>query len=229
MNVRAVLRRGEGQLWFAGVMLWALLIVEVVAAWLAEPPVGRGMVIGMGAEIFLGRESGIPIALEAGVPHLIVFQVSATQDIASALLVYPLFLLALHHWYGRDNYLMRRIRTIEAAAGRHEAYVHRWGPLGIGLFMLMPFVINGPMVGLVLGRLAGIYTRHVLPAVVVATVIGAAAWTYFFDTMIGLARRFDGHGGLYVAGFMVVIVVTLAGFDYVRERNRRAREDDEPE
>lgn len=224
-----ILRRGEGQIWFAGLMLWALLLVEVVAAWLADARVGRGMAIGIAAEIVFGREGGIPVALQGGVPRFLVFQTSATQDIASALVIYPLFLLALHHWHERDNYLMRRVRRIEAVAARHETYVHRWGPLGIAVFMLMPFVVNGPMVGLIVGRLAGIYTRHVLPAVVIATVISAAAWTFFFDAMIVFAERFDGRGGLYVVGFMVLVVLSLASVDYLRERRQRTLEDDEPE
>ncbi len=218
---RRVLRRGEGQLWFAGLLLWAIVIAEIVIAWLASPPAGRAMTYGVLAEVFTGRESGIPIALAAGVPRLIVFQISATQDIGSALLVYPLFLLAIHRWHEADNYFMRRLRNIEEIASRHSQYVHRWGPLGIAAFMLVPFLVNGPMVGLVLGRLAGIYTRHTLPAVIGATIIAAAAWTFAFDAMIRLGETVDPRAGWIIAGITVAIVLALAAIDYLRDARRQ--------
>ncbi len=217
---RRILRRGEGQLWFAGVLLWAIVVAEVTIAWLASAPAGRAMTYGIIAEVLTGRESGIPIALAAGVPRLLVLQISATQDIGSALLVYPLFLLALHRWHEADNYFMRRLRNIEEVAGRHGKYVHRWGPTAIAVFMLVPFLINGPLVGLVVGRLAGIYTRHVMPAVVIATVIAAAAWTFAFDAMIRVGQTFHPMAGWYIAGAVAVLVLILASIDIWRDARR---------
>ncbi len=219
---RRALRRGEGKLWFAGVLLWAIVIAEVVATWLVSADAGRAMLYGIIAEVFTGRESGIPIALAAGVPRLIVFQISATQDIGSALLVYPLFLLAIHRWHEADNYLMRKLRKIEDVASHHSKYVHRWGPTAVAVFMLIPFLINGPLVGLVLGRLAGIYTKHTLPAVVIATVIAAAVWTFAFDAMIRFGQGIHPLAGWYIAGAVALLVVGLAGVDLWRDRRQQA-------
>lgn len=214
----------EGRLFLVGVLLWGAVLTEVGLWFLVDADEARGLILGVATEVVTGREGGIPTALAGGAPPWLIFQLSATQDIGSALLVYPLFLHAIHRWHDADNYLMRRVRGIEQVAARRKAYVRRWGPLGIGLFMLIPFVVNGPLLGLVLGRLAGIPTRYVVPPVVIATVVAAAAWTYGFDAMIGFAERFSGQAAWWIAGLMVTIVVTLAGIDYLRERRGKKGE-----
>lgn len=217
---RRALRRGEGKLFFAGIGLWAVIAIEVAAAWLADAALGQAIVTGMAAEIFTGRESGIPIALAAGVPRLLVFQISLTQDIGSALLVYPAFLMVLHRWHEADNYFMRKLRKIEDVASHHSKYVHRWGPIAIAVFMLVPFLINGPLVGLIVGRLSGIYTKHVLPAVVAATIAAAAAWTFAFDAMIRFGQTFHPLAGWYIAGSVAFVVLVLAAVDVWRDARR---------
>ncbi len=198
-----------------GVVVWLALLIEVIVVTWADPLLGRGVVIGMAAEIFTGRESGIPTALAAGVPAWLVFQISFTQDIGSALLVYPVFLHLLHKHHDADNYVMRRVRAFEAAAQERRRR-RRWGPVALGLFMLVPFLVNGPMVGLMVGRLAGLRTRIVLPTVIIATIIAAAMWTFFFDAMIGLGQQIHPQAGLMIAAAMVVIVVALAAWDWRR-------------
>jgi hypothetical protein len=109
-----------------------------------------------------------------------------------------------------------RIRRFEAAAERHEKYVRRWGPLGVFTFMLMPFLVNGPLVGLLVGRIAGIRTRHLLLPVVGATAVGAGAWTFFYDRMLGLARGLHPSLPRWVATGTVGVIVLLGVVDLVR-------------
>lgn len=211
--------RREGHLFLAGLGLWAIILGEV-ALWFAyDPDLAKRILLFMGAEIFTGREPGISVATSQGIAKWIIFHISALQDIASALLMYPFFLWALHEYRDHDNYLMRRLRQIEEKAQGNQKYVKRWGPTGIALFMLIPFLINGPMVGMVLGRLSGLRTRQVLPPVIVATVIAAAAWTYFFDILFDLTGRVDGRIGVWISIAMVTVVVLLAAWDWWRERN----------
>ncbi len=221
--------RIEGRIWLSGVALLLLLGLEFLLVFVLWPEKVQALVLGLIAEVLTGREGGIPVGIAAGAPRFLIWQVSFTQDIAGALFAYPLFLLLLHRYHDRNNALMRRVRLIEAAADRHQAYVHRWGPLGLAVFMLVPFLVNGPLVAMIVGRLAGMRTRDVLPPVVVATIIVAAAWTYFFDRMNRLATAVDPRLGWGIALVAVVVVVGLAGLDFLRDlrAQRRIRMDGE--
>ncbi len=202
----------------AGLAIWSLLCIEITAIWASDPALAKAALLGMGVEIISGREGGIPTALQAGVPPWLVFQLSATQDIGSALLVYPIFLHFLHRRQASPGRIGDWLRRIEGAARNNDHYAHRWGPLGIGLFMLIPFLINGPLVGLVLGRLAGIRTRDVLAPVIVATIIAAAMWTFAFDRMFALTDRVHPLLGLWLTIGIVGLIAAAAAARALRAR-----------
>jgi len=183
-----------------------------------------GLVRGFSTELFLGREGGIPTYLAWGVPPLLVFQFSFAQDVAAGFLVYPFFLHALHKHHNADNVLMRRLRRIEAAAARHRNLVDRWGAVGVFLFMLAPFLVNGPLVGLMVGRVAAIRTRYLVAPVVLATGVAAAAWTFAYGRMLALAERFDPGFGKWIAVAVALILAALMVWESIQDRAHRLRE-----
>lgn len=201
----------------AGVALWFLLALQFVVLWIVWREQALAMAVAVPAELLTGREGGLPAALAAGYHPLLAWQTSAVQDLGTAFLGYPIFLHLLHKHEGSDRYLMRRIRRIEAKAAKHEAYVDRWGPLGLSLFMLVPFLVNGPFIALVLGRLAGIRTHHLLVPVIVTTFLVAAAWTFFLDSMLALLGAFHPNIGWWAAGIAAGIVTLLGIVDFWRE------------
>lgn len=229
--VRSFFHRAEGHLFFMGLSMWAVLLAQTLFIFLAlDAAVARALVWGVATEVLTGREGGIPVYLTSGAPRILVFQYSVTQDIAAALLVYPFFLLGLHHYRDRDNAMMRRVRRMEERARAHRAYVRKWGPLGIFLFMLVPFLVNGPLLALVIGRIAGITTRYLVVPVVAATIVAAAAWTWGIDALLTVLGATHPLLGYAFAGALVSIVIGLAIFDQLRERRlarRRERHTDQ--
>lgn len=174
-----------------GCILLAAVLVELAIASFVWPEAGQAMWRGLVVEMFSGREAGIPLSLEGGAPPWIVAQVSATQDIGIVCLAYPAFLWALHRYRDRDNFVMRRLRRLQQHAVKHRVFVRRWGPFGVFLFMLVPFLINGPLLGAAVGRVAGIATKWLILPVVAATVIAATAWTYAYDLVFNLVEDLD--------------------------------------
>jgi uncharacterized membrane protein len=207
----------ELELMLVGIAMWLMLGSLFVFLWLVDTHQARGMMITLGTELAFGREAGIPAGLAAGFNPFLAWAVSVGQDFATAFLAYPIFLFILHKFHDRDVYIMRRLRRIEAKAAEHEEYVERWGPLGIAVFMLLPFMLNGPFVALILGRLTGIPTRHLLLPVVLATIIVAGAWTFAVDAMLTLANSVDERVGYWAVGITVVVIATLGVVDFLRE------------
>lgn len=216
--------RSEYVLGGFGLGMWALLGLQLGLLAVFLPDQAEAMAIALGTELAFGREAGIPAGLAAGYHPLLMWETSVAQDFATAFLGYPIFLYLLHRFQGRDIYIMRRLRRIEAKAAEHEAYIRKWGPVGIALFMAVPFLVNGPFIALVLGRLTGIHTRHLLAPVITATVVIAGAWTFGVDAMLRVANSFDDQLGVAIAAAAATAVATLAVIDFLRE-HRHARQD----
>lgn len=196
----------ERLLLLLGAALLGIVAAELALLTAAWPEAGFAMWRAVGVEMLFGREAAIPIAVSSGAPRWLVAQVSATQDIGVFALAYPLFLRLMQRTRGSDGWLAVRLRRIESDAEQHRGLVHRWGGFGVFLFMLVPFLANGPLIGGVAGRLAGLRTSDVLLPVVASTCLAAVAWTYFYDQVLGLAG--DLHPALpYALSFVVVGLV----------------------
>lgn len=207
-RVRAGLQRMrsrglEQTLLVAGAVLLNVMAIELALLGLVSSELGLGMWRAVGIELLAGREAAIPVALQSGAPRWLIAQVSATQDIGVFCLAYPLFLRLIARPVKRKGWLRQRLERLQDDADRHRGVVHRLGGFGVFLFMLVPFLVNGPLVGGVAGRLAGLRTADVLLPVVASTCIAAVAWTYFYDAVLGVAG--DVHPLLpYVLTFVIV-------------------------
>lgn len=197
-------------------VIWSFAGSSRVRCWSQRRPA----CLAIATEAVAGREGRIPVALTGGVPPLLAFQYSVSQDLAWAFLICPVFLRWIHRSRDRANVFARRLCRIEDSAREHEAYVERWGPVGVFLFMLLPFLVNGPLVGLVLGRLGGIPTRHLLLSVLGVTAVASGAWTFLYDRMFALTDVFDPRLGRWIAMGVVAVVLALGLVDVVRDRGK---------
>lgn len=214
----------EGEVFLGGIALTALLVIEVVLLLVFAPAYGRAIVSSMPVDAVSGKEASLPIAISGGAPWWLAAQVSALQHVALGALVFPLFLFVLHRYHDRDSLVMRRLRRIEAAAERHRAFVTRWGPLGVFLFMLVPFLVNGPLVGAVLGRVSGISSRYLAIPVVAATLVSTAAWAGGYHGIFSAADDVDPTLPRIIAFAVVGFAVTFALVDEYRQRRKEKAE-----
>lgn len=199
-------------------MLVGRLVELAVLPWV-QPDAGRALWKMWFVEMFAGREAGIPFAI-GHVNTLLVAQVSAMQDIAMAGVVYPGFLYLLARYRHRDNLVMRKLRRIEAQARSNRHFVDRWGPLGVFAFMMVPFLVNGPLLGAAMGRLSGIPTRFLILPVVLATVLCSVLWTYFYDFLFSLV---DPRWGPLLTGAILGSLLAWGLTPEWRDRRREAQ------
>lgn len=217
----------ERKLLWAGPLLLAVVAAEILVLLVIDAGSGAALARAVGVEMLLGREAAIPIALDGDAPRWLVAQVSATQDIAVFCVAYPLVLRLMGRPRKKRGWLRVRLERIQADAEAHRGLVHRLGGFGVFLFMLVPFLVNGPLIGGIAGRLAGLRTKDVLLPVVASTCIAAVAWTFFYDAVLGLAG--DLHPALpYI--LTAAVVGLVLGSLVLREtlelrRERKARSD----
>ncbi len=206
----------------AGATLLLVAVGEALLLTLLRPDVGAALWRALAVEVMVGREAAFPIALNGGVPPPLLVQVSATQDAGVFLVLFPLFLRLMHRHGDSPGWFMSRLRKVQAAASHHRGFARRWGPWGVFVFMLVPFLVNGPLVGGVMGRLAGIPTKSLLLPVVGSTAVAAFAWTYLYDGMLRAAG--DLHPALPPI-LTIAIVSALFAWLLIGEwlESRRAR------
>lgn len=194
---------------YVGALLFLLLLVETLVIWLIEPTLGQAILRGWLAEMMTGRESGIAVFLEAEVPLLLTIQYSALQDLALAFMVYPLYVYLLHRYEDRDNIIMRMVHRTQDTAKKHRRRVQRQGPVYLFLFMLVPFLVNGPLIGLMVGRLVTIRMPVLITVVVVATLVPAIAWSLFYNTLFRLTEQILPAAPTYITIGVVALVVLI--------------------
>ena len=227
-RVRASLQRMRSRgleklmLWGGGALLLAVA-AEVAVITLLWREWGIALGKELAVEVTVGREAAFPIALEGGVPPVLLAQVSFTQDIAVFCLVFPLFLRVMQRYHHRQTWFMGRLRRIQAAADRHRHVAKRWGSWGVFVFMLVPFLVNGPLMGGIMGRLGGMTTRSLLLPVAASTVVAAFAWSFFYDAMLGVAGRVHPALPFILTACIVGALVSWLLFDEWLEARRAAR------
>ncbi len=212
----------ERYLPFVGIGLAAVVILEIVIATIVRPYRGLVLTQVVLAELFPGREAAIPLGITGNIPLPWLWQITWTVDLAYFCFLYPLFLTLLHRRQGKGGFIMRRLEKLEVVAQKHQGFAQRYGPWGIFAFMLIPFLVNGPLVGMILGRLAGLKTRNLLAPVVSANLIGNAVWVMLFEEFFWQMRRISDDLERYVAigvfGFLFLLAAIGLLVDEIRER-----------
>lgn len=203
---------------FAGAIL---LLGELTFLILAWPGLGWGVAQMVGLELVAGREAGIPVALQAGAPSWLVIQVSMIQDLAVAGIALPFIFKFLDASRERSTWIGRRVARVDDAARRHRTWAERWGPVGVFVFMLVPFLVNGPVVAGVLGRGVGIPARRLVAPILGATFLSIVAWTIGYQLLFSLASSIDRRIPLAIS--LAIVAFVLGSFALGEARVRSSR------
>jgi uncharacterized membrane protein len=192
-----------------------------IGIFLLDPEAARRIALTLAAEVFPGKEAATALGITVGLNPVIVFGTVFVQDLITTMWVYPLFYLFRRNQAGKQNFFGYFFAKMERNAKKHQAFIEKWGAWGIFLFMLIPFAVNGPLIGAIVGKLAGIRTRFILPAVVGSTMISTAYWVaLWFYAKDWTAKFVSEYGGGYIAvGIACLFVAFLAKtvLDFVRD------------
>lgn len=206
---------------------WGLLLglfLELLLLWFWQPDMARALTGGVLAGALLGREAGIPAGLTLGAPPLVMWQVSATRDLATGAIAYGLLMTSMDR-AGRLGEWMRRIlqERTEEAAGR-QGFIRRWGRPGLFVFMLVPFMVNGPLVVGLGGRLCGMKTRDMLLPAAGATFVAAAIWVLFTGAMLRLLAQVETGLEVAITGIFLGGMLAAVGWQVFKAVRRSRRE-----
>lgn len=207
-NLLRFLFNPAGFTFLIGWFLFLGMLIGWIGIWFLDPLAAAKIGATLAAEIFPGKEFAVPVGINLGLPPAIVFGAVFVQDLITTMWVYPLFYLFRRRHLGRQNFAGFFFAKMERNAKKHEQFIRRYGAWGVFLFMLVPFAVNGPLIGAIIGKLAGIRTRYILPAVVGATALTTGYWTLLWAFAQDHVQAFvDEYGGGWVVLTMVTVLV----------------------
>ncbi len=112
------------------------------------------------------------------------------------------------------------LSTVEFVAYEKRDFINRWGFFGLIVFVWIPFMASGVLVGAMLGLLSRMDFLRVLTACLIGGAAASLTWAYTARSIIELMERY--HAEAFIP-FLIGIVVLAAVF-HLRTNKRRRRE-----
>ena len=135
---------------------------------------------------FVELRFAIPYGITKGLHPLVAV---AAAVVASWIVIVPMFVI-MDLFYNRflsQNPLVRHF--VEEIRTRGRPYVERWGVLGVGIYVSLPFPGPGIYSGAVLAWLFGLPRRQAMVALALGVLVSGFLVAGISTPMIALVRR----------------------------------------
>lgn len=214
---------------YVGLAMVASLLVAWTVLTSMSAREGLAVAAGVGTMLYAGKEVGIPVGLAAGADPLTMAAFVLVMDLALTFFVYPALRYAITAWLGRPGILGAYLRHMRDEANKHRGFVMRHRTWGLFTFMLIPFAINGPLIGALLGRLIGMRSKQIVPTLVAAVALTTVFWSLVYTLGFQAAEAINPVYPKLITGAILLVVVTGGIVSYFRARRAHHRELDAPE
>jgi len=218
---RYMLRETEGHIFLTGLGGLAAYGVWLLGVALIAPERLHVFLSMTAAHIIFGRAAGMSFGYAAHLNHLAVITLAFVIEALTVLLFYPLFVFSWRYATALP-FLRKSMANLHQAAVTHREVIHRYGLIGLFIFVWLPFWMTGSVVGCVIGCLL-----EMRPWMTVSVVLGGA-YAAIVSWALILRKLHDhlaGSGfGAYTAPLVVVAFVILFGVvGKIRQRNSRGK------
>lgn len=162
---------------------------------------------GLATLVYAGKEAGIPVGMAAGANAAVMGVFVLLTDTAATCFIYPPLHHAIRTLLPKQNWIGAYLRHVHERATTSRALVARYGTWGLFLFMLVPFAINGPLFGAILGRVMGLRARQIVPTLIAAIAVTTLAWTAIYGFSFPVVEAINPTLPKLITGAILVGVV----------------------
>lgn len=197
----------------AGALLAAASLAILAFLAVARPPLAAGLALQWAAHLAIGKETGIPVGLAAGVPAPVSALAAFAQDGVTLLVGYPLA-MALGRGTLRIPWLERRIHAPHPLRDR---FAGRTEPVGLAILaasLWLPFVPAGALTAALVGRAAGYRMRVLVPLLAASALLSSVVYAGIFAAAASLA----GDIRIVLALALAVAVASLGAAWLLRRK-----------
>lgn len=197
----------EGCIFLIGVALALIYSLWLGIKFLYSPEDAQ-VFIGMTATaIMFGRAAGMAFGYTLLLDNLTVIPISMVIETIMVLIFYPLFVFSWRHLMVLKP-LKRFFGRIQKSAEANQDIVHRYGIVGLFIFVWFPFWMTGPVVGCVIGFFMGLPAWFNIPVVLGGTYIAIIGWAFFLHTLHKQVASYSPYAAMILMAVLIVIIIT---------------------
>jgi len=200
--------RDEWRILRAGLLLAAIYLAALGTIIFLYPKQGQVLVGMTLTNIVVGRAGGMSLGYAGGLEHHVVIPANMFIETLQVMILYPLFVFSWNHLL-EIRALQRFMTRVKHAAESRREYIHRYGIVGLFVFVFTPFWMTGPVVGSVVGFLIGLRPWVNMGVVLGATYIAIGCWALLLREVHDWAAEYHRYAPLGLA--TAVIALVLAG------------------
>ena len=215
-----LLGSSEGHIFLTGFAIGLLYLLWLAANAVLHPRQAQVFVAMTVTHVLFGRAAGMSFGYTVGFGHAVVIPMNLVIETIQVLLFYPLFVFS---W--RQLLIINRLKSImdriHHAAEAHRSMIHRYGLIGLFVFVWIPFWMTGSAVGCVIGFLLSLR-----PWLTVSVVLGGASmaivsWALLLHELHHRAAEFGPYASVGI--LTIIILIACAGhFLYKKQRDHQS-------
>lgn len=113
------------------------------------------------------------------------------------------------------------LSSVEYVAQENRAKINRWGFLGLIVFVWIPFMASGVLVGAMMGLVARMPFLRVLTACFIGGAAASITWAYTAEGIIEVLHALNAE--LFIP--IIIIVIFIAAVMHIRTNKKRRQEE----
>ena len=174
--------------------------------------------LGMSAtNILFGSAAGISFGYSFELGNVFVILTNILIETILVLIFYPLFVFS---W--QSILVIRPLRKIikrtSLAAEAHQVTIHKYGIIGLFMFVWLPFWMTGPMVGCTVGYLLGLSPWKNLTIVLSSTCIAIVCWSLLLRKIHDRVAAYGPYASIIFVIAIILIALGIYALRYFRHK-----------
>ena len=215
----SLLTSPEGHILLTGLSAALLYILWLVAINFHDLQRLQVFVAMTATHVLFGRAAGMSFGYTFNLAQSTIIVSSMIIESIVVLLFYPLFVFSWRHLLIIPT-MKKMMDRIHNAAEAHRHLIHRYGLLGLFVFVWFPFWMTGALVGCVIG-----FLLELRPWLNIGVVIGGAylaiiSWAFLLNKLHDRVARFGSYAPLFILAGLIVIAL----IGHFINRARRSKE-----
>lgn len=220
--------RWQVNLVWVGLGMWAAGLAGLAWLFVTDFAQAKACTLAAATFYYAGQFGAMPMGLAAGGDPVLVVVYVWLADVAGLFVFFALTQFGVDRLATSRSVFARPVRSLQRTAHRHQGAVNRYGPWGLFVFTIIPFLFNSPILGAIMGRIAGIPARKTIVSLTAAITIMSVFWGLAFHEGLQRAGGVDDRLPWVLALGSVALTFVVAGialtWRYAMQRFRRAAE-----
>jgi uncharacterized membrane protein len=207
-DYKLIIHTNHGKILLLGIFLVLLLACFIVIYYFIDVEFANKISAMVVANIAIGRVPSLSLGYASELSHLPVIATNVYIEMVMVTLIYSIFVFSYNNML-QIRFLDDFFKKVKEYRLKYEEFFHKYGLVGLFIFVFIPFWMTGPIVGAIIGYLIGLRHITVMVTVFVSTVLAMTMWGLLLNELISLMNLLSTSAIWIVLGIVVILVIVL--------------------